>query len=76
MGKRDFEGGVFGDTLRSDRDAADRAKHPSKGGGARSVLEEEGEGFESLVSREEKAERAAGPKATAGRIRLKRDNPQ
>ena len=51
MGKRDFEGGVFGDTLRSDRDAADRAKHPSKGGGARSVLEEEGEGFESLVSR-------------------------
>lgn len=74
MAKRDFESGVFGDALRSDREAAETAGRPSKGrGSARGVFEEEGEGFESLVSAEEKKERAAGPRATAGRIRLKRD---
>ncbi|MCB9686528.1 MAG: hypothetical protein H6738_08500 [Alphaproteobacteria bacterium] len=73
MAKRDFENGVFGDTLRSDRESAESAGRPARGGGARGVFEEEGEGFDSLVSQEEKQERAMGPKATAGRIRLKRD---
>ncbi|MCA9493763.1 MAG: hypothetical protein KC621_27710 [Myxococcales bacterium] len=74
MAKRDFENGVFGDTLRSDREAAETTGRPSKGrGSARGVFEEEGEGFESLVSNEEKQQRVEGPRATAGRIRLKRD---